>query len=1246
MIEEPALLAEGERGITALRLSSPDLQEPIDRVRREVADAYEAFTQARVVHILRDLDRRRTDFVIFPEYSIPDTCLAAIADAAGGCSVVAGSHTVTTRSIEACRKLGITLADGDIGKSICPIRLGDGTWQRIDKLTRSRWEPSLTQGSNWHIVQARTRDGSPVSFAVFLCVDFINEYDENLQRYVDRNVWKDVHFGVVPSYSPAVRDFEQRARAVAERVGRPVVYANVGSLGGSRVYCHFDEVTSLTERAGTMPLVAGDDAVVIVDCQVGGYSQFSHVPSPLPPPVPSSRLVAVLPILGKAPYTRYSALRERVRSAPDDTQKRTRAQEARPELLRLASEPQVSPALKANLFMLLDGMNWRDGQWIDNCLDCVVAPGDVSNLDEQRFILLYKAQETLAELLKDPRTRGLDFDSLSATLAVLRRALDTLRPRTPSHVVATFESRDWTVHTVEDDPKSAEFTSVFVMRVKAAQPHPSALERQIRLISTLAYHGNKHLSLNIRYSSLPNPGGNLKHLAIDVMGAVRSADRVNSRALANTFRRELANLLRVTLQNVYAFQLQELDPLALGKTTSPFPFNHISEIRRRVDFGKPPYIDPATAPRIFHLEGSSTLAGVLNNLQSHPSACLVSMHLNPTALSDAEQSFFSTYLRAVQGRARPNEGALFWLGTERYPALRLGDVLALEKMLDTATPRFPGLFVRLFVASDEPVSRLLLNVIGNELWGNDSYQIASYEPGTEDHDRAQECLRSGWPTPRPLYPGAPLELGRAPYLFDPYEASRLFRMPLEGQSGAVGKLSYTIAAPAAVLPEDGVEIGSGSHPGALQPLVVRLAADERTKHTYVVGKTGTGKSTLLRRMIEQDIVRGSGVCVIDPHGDLVDSVLARMPKGRADDVVLLNPAHTDRPFGLNLLEYNIGIPHHKEFVVQEAIAIMRKLFYFEQGGPIFEHNLRHLVLTMLDESIVGQGTLIEVPRLLYDKAFRESVTSRLKDPLAKDFWQQYASMTEHQRSEILWYVVSKFDTFTIDRIMRNIIGQAKSSVNVADIMQRKQILLIKLSSAMIGDINAALLGMIILSKIRWAGMARAALPPSQRTDYHVYVDEFQNFAASGFETILAEARKYRVSLTLAHQHLGQLSAFNISTGQIEDRSLQAIFGNAGSMIAFRVGVRDAEVLAKEFGQPVDPPDLENLPNFKAIVKTLIKGEVYPPFTVETSLGTTPEDIGLASSIAELSHLKYGRPADEVEEEIASRRDRLAVARKV
>jgi hypothetical protein len=696
--------------------------------------------------------------------------------------------------------------------------------------------------------------------------------------------------------------------------------------------------------------------------------------------------------------------------------------------------------------------------------------------------------------------------------------------------------------------------------------------------------------------------------------------------------------MRVTLRDAYNFEFVERDAVDLVQSAEPFPFRHVAELHRQIDWGTPPYVDAASGPRIHHLGASSTMARILDTLQSSPFACMLSVHLRPTHLSDAEASFFRTYRRSLAVAPGRREGAMFFLGTEKHPALHLEHAVTYERMLGDTEGLTPSLSVRMLIASDEPLSALLLNTIGYDLWGNDSYQVV-------DGDVARtggigEWIRQSWaPTTAP-YLKAPSSLERVPFLYDPYEACRLFRLPLDGYSGAVGTLFAVIPAPAAALPEDGVELGLGFHPGAQKPIVVRLSEPERSKHTYVVGKTGTGKSTLLARMIEQDIQRGSGVCVIDPHGDLVDTILTRIPETRLDDVVLVDPANTEFPFGLNLLEYNPAIAHHKDFVVQDAISIMRKLFYFEHSGPVFEHNLRHLILTMLDESMKGEGTLIEVPRPLYDSAFRKAIVPQLTDEFAKDFWAQHEQLSYSTAGEYLWWVVSKFDTFIIDRIMRNIIGQSRSTINVPDIVQRKQILLVKLPSALIGEINAALLGMIILSKVRWAGMARAALPPNQRSPYYVYVDEFQNFAASGFETILAEARKYGISLILAHQHLGQLSAFTVATGKVEDRASQAIFGNAGTMILFRVGVQDAKLLAAEAGSNVDPEDLENLKNYHAIVRTLIDGDVYPAFTIRTTLGSSHDGSDIASEIRRRSSELYGRPRGEVEAEIRARLERM------
>ena len=1238
VIEEPALLAEGEQGIASLHLSVPGVEKQITTLRGQVATGYEDFANSRAREILEYMNKKSVDVVVFPEYSIPATCLPVIEKFAGGCTVIAGSHTVTPSTIGICQQLNIKIESADIGKSICPIRSNDRKWLRIDKLTRSRFEGTLKPGTDWQRIQMQNRKGIACSFAVFLCVDFINGNESNFQRLVPRDIWKTIDFAVVPSYSPAFRDFEQQARSLAERAGRPVMYANVASAGGSRIYCNFRENGAFFERYGTKALEPGDEAVVIVDLPLGEYAQFDHRPTPLPV-TPSSELVALAPILSRENFPSYCGLHDRVLGASKDEQKRSLLQAGHSELIGLVTPQSEAPSvLKTKVYALLEAMNWRDGQWLDVCVECVPIHNEVGSLAELRFKLLYSAQDLLAGILRDPRVKGNELDAISGVLDVYRRALDYIRPRIRRQVVQKFDATDQAVHTLDTEPTSPTFTSVFIMRLRSARVHREALEKQIRLLATLAHSGNKHLTLNLRYRSLPNVGGNLKDLEIQIFGAARAADRSDSRRLADNFRRDLANLMRVTLRDAYTFLLEELEQAEITRATEPFQMSHVVELRRKVEFGIQPYINQASAPKIYHLLGNSSIARILDSLQSNPFACMVSIHIHPIVLTEAENSFFKTYTRASGQRKDENEGAMFFLGAERNPSLRMADAITMQRMLGDSEGLHPTLLARLFVASHEPISKLLLNTIGNELWGDESYEIFEFS-STGDLEVVVDALRHAWVGDLPPFVEAPEKLDRVPFLFDTYEASRMFRLPLDGHSGAVGTLFAVLPSPAAALPQDGIEIGLGFHAGAQQPIVVRLSDEDRTKHTYIVGKTGTGKSTLLSRMIEQDIRRGSGVCVIDPHGDLVDSVLTKVPDYRASDVVLLDPASTERPFGLNLLEYNPHLPHHKDFVVQETIAIMRKMFFHEHIGPVFEHSLRHLILTILDESLRGEGTLIEVPRLLFDKKFRDAVVPRLKDDLASDYWKEYASLVDYTKSESLTYVISKFDTFIVDHIMRNIIGQSRSTINIADIMEKRGILLVKLPSAVIGELNATLLGMILISKLRWASMGRAALPPAQRKDYYLYVDEFQNFAASGFESILSEARKYRLSLIVSHQHIGQLSAFNVATGRIEDRVLSAIFGNVGTMIAFRLGVTDAKFLAAEMGSPADPEDFENLKSYHGLVKMLIDGEVYPPFTIRTVLSSTdtPE---IGERIKQESLQKHGRPRHEVEIEIKERAGRI------
>lgn len=431
------------------------------------------------------------------------------------------------------------------------------------------------------------------------------------------------------------------------------------------------------------------------------------------------------------------------------------------------------------------------------------------------------------------------------------------------------------------------------------------------------------------------------------------------------------------------------------------------------------------------------------------------------------------------------------------------------------------------------------------------------------------------------------------------------------------------AAPPTELPSEGlVLIGEAVFRGE-EKSVFFASKDDRRRHLYIIGQTGTGKTSLLREMIRQDIENGEGVGVIDPHGDLIEDTLTNIPKERAEDVVLFEPFDMTRPCGLNMLEWDS--PEQKDFSVSEMIAIFSKLFPPEMIGPMFEHYMRNAMLSLMADK-ENPGTLVEIPRIFTDKEFMETRLKKVTDPLVRNFWQkEWAQTTGATRSDMLGYVVSKVGRFVENEMMRNIIGQSHSGFNLAKIMDTGKIFLANLSKGLTGEMNSSLLGLILVSKMQIAAMRRGMVPEEQRKDFYLYIDEFQNFTTDSIATILSEARKYRLNLILAHQFMPQL------TEEIKN----AVIGNVGSIASFRVGADDAEFMEKQFTPEFSRFDLLNLDNFQLIIKMMIRNAISSPFKVKT----IPPEKGspeVVEPIKKLSKLKYGRPKEIVEKEILER----------
>lgn len=463
------------------------------------------------------------------------------------------------------------------------------------------------------------------------------------------------------------------------------------------------------------------------------------------------------------------------------------------------------------------------------------------------------------------------------------------------------------------------------------------------------------------------------------------------------------------------------------------------------------------------------------------------------------------------------------------------------------------------------------------------------------------------------------------------ELASIFHMPLIKDIKGVKRLDAKQAALPANIPKEGIVLGNNIYRGVSTP--VRIKKSDRRRHAYIIGKTGTGKTVFLENLITQDIENGEGVCVIDPHGELIEKVLAKIPKERAEDVIVFDPANAERPLGFNLFES--PAEGQKDLISLEAMSIFIKLFGSEIFGPRIQDYFRNGALTLMSDD-ENPGTIIDIVRLFTDDEFQEKWVAKIKNPIVKNFWtNQMAKTGAREKQEIIPFLAAKFGAFITNSTMRNIIGQSHSAFNFREVMDQGKILLVSLSKGTVGEINMSLLGMIIVAKLQMAAMSRSDIQEDQRRDFYLYVDEFQNFATSSFESILSEARKYKLNLIIAHQYLAQIE--NVG-GDFEKKIdlRKSVFGNVGTMVVFRTGVEDAEIFEKEFLPIFDKQDISNIENLNAYVKLLIDGISSPAFNMHVPFPKKPENLEIARLIKEFSSLRFGKSREIVEKEIFER----------
>jgi len=464
-------------------------------------------------------------------------------------------------------------------------------------------------------------------------------------------------------------------------------------------------------------------------------------------------------------------------------------------------------------------------------------------------------------------------------------------------------------------------------------------------------------------------------------------------------------------------------------------------------------------------------------------------------------------------------------------------------------------------------------------------------------------------------------------IFNTEEMASFWHLPLHStEAPNIKWLRGRNAAPPANLPKEGLLLGFTDYRGLKQDVYLKEA--DRRRHLYIIGKSGSGKSVTIANLAIQDIKDGKGVAVVDPHGDLVEDILKHIPKERADDVIIFNPSDMERPIGLNMLEAKTD--DQKDFAVQEMIGIFYKLFPPEMIGPMFEHNMRNVMLTLMADR-ENPGTVIDIPRMFTDDEFVLKYKQHLTDPVVRAYWdKEMAKTSDFHKSEMLGYLISKLGRFVGNEMMRNIMGQQKSGFDFREVMDSQKILLVNLAKGTTGEVNAKLLGLIVVAKIQMAAMGRADMDEADRKDFYLYIDEFQNFITDSISTILSEARKYRLDLIIGHQFMGQLVD---DKGRAEIRD--AVLGNVGTFMVGRIGPDDSEILAKEFAPTFGSYDLLNTPQYSFYVKELIDNTASQPFLLR-AYPLKKGNSELADAIKQLARLKYGRDKRIVVAEILER----------
>ncbi len=777
----------------------------------------------------------------------------------------------------------------------------------------------------------------------------------------------------------------------------------------------------------------------------------------------------------------------------------------------------------------------------------------------------------------------------------------------------------------------------FACRLESVLPAQPAdrLSAQGLLLGRLAFMRSSipgvTVALEARFTFTPVDHETPAAMTVDLIG--RYSDwRLTSedlRVKAREFCHELTLVLASVMPNhQFRFLTRER---AVHDVLAPFEINDTAEIRRTA-------VLPQGIPAVFG--GVPDSEALMDLLRDQSTPTLVAITIAPVSLDE----IFNTLDSALPDIGGANPNHIISSQPEKRVQESLRETLAeiVQRQADllqrVQSLRVQSFLVRVQAASAGTLGQGMLATLCTECGGPSKLTAASAwhstmnpTPSTTEVTRprmarvtggdatdfARACHNLGVLGFDPWGEATP-----ALYLADLGEATRLLPLPDSTHWQTSRGIAVQLPFQGADVP--GIRLGVNRHKGKLTPVVQPFAS--RVKHTWIIGQTGTGKSTLVESMILQDIHHDKGVIVIDPHGELLENVLAKIPRRRIEDVIFFDPADTERPMGINMIQARTD--DEKALVVSALLGLMQKLFdpnLLGIVGPRFEHNIRNCLLTVL--SAPEGGTMIELVRVITDPHFAQEMVRYVTDPMVKTYWEQIDHTNDFHRSEVLDWLVSKFGRFVTDPTLRRVIGQLQSAFNFREAMDSGKIVLLSLAKGKVGAFNANFLGLCLLPMILQAALSRTDTRVADRRQCVLYIDEFQNYATESLALMLAEARKYHLSLVLANQHIGQL------TGEVRD----ALFGNVGSLISFRLGAADAEVITQLMApSPVTSEMLTNLPDYTAYARILVNEQRAPACTIQTELPPYQADPVTAERVRSFSRIIYGRDRREVEQDILRR----------